>query len=196
MIHNGNPMPPTYRRKAKLDHGIAAESPENHLPKLTLKQQRFVKYILQGKTSKEAYRLAFNSNTKNESSVSAQASRLASDVKIASYLRYYQRIGLEEASITRENHLSELARLRELAVENQQVSAGVQAEHYRGRVAGLYNDKLSLTIGPSDEVLLGQLSKMLGESTVNLIEQALTPDDSDILALPSPLEKSIDNPET
>jgi hypothetical protein len=95
--------------------------------------------------------------------------------KIAQYIRVIQRAGFEQASISRESHLTELARMRELAIENQQISAGVQAEHYRGRVAGLYNDKLSLTVGPSDEALLAQLGQMLGEETKTLIEQALDP---------------------
>jgi hypothetical protein len=54
---------------------------------------------------------------------------------------------------TVEAHLT-LARARELALAHGQISAGVQAEHYRGKAAGLYEDRIRLESGPSDNVLL------------------------------------------
>jgi hypothetical protein len=181
---------PNYPRKAKNDAQFAPESLGNQLPRLTVKQARFVNAILAGKSNREAYRLAFNCNNMKQISIDANASKLLANTKIALCIRSIQRMGFEQASITRESHLTELARMRELAVENQQISAGVQAEHYRGRVAGLYNDKLSLTVGPSDEALLAQLANMLGESTTKLIEQALAPVGEDIDSPPVLLSKS------
>jgi hypothetical protein len=162
---------PNYPRKRDK---VEQNSPLD-LPRLTVKQTRFVQALLAGNTTREAYKLAFNCSKMKDTSISAAASELLGNHKIATYIRAIQRMGFEQASITRENHLAELARMREIAIENQQVSAGVQAEHYRGRVAGLYNDKLSLTVGPSDEALLAQLGQMLGEETKTLIEQALDP---------------------
>lgn len=57
---------------------------------------------------------------------------------------------MDAARITMEAHLSELARARELAYANGQISAAVQAEHYRGKAVGLYEEQLRLTSGPSD----------------------------------------------
>jgi hypothetical protein len=176
---------PNYPRRKAAKPDI---EPESQLPKLTLKQSRFVNALLSGKTMGQAYRDSHDCSKMQPNSIAVAASRLANSDKIALSLRLAQRSGMHEAVVTRDNHLSELARLRELAVDNQQVSAGVQAEHYRGRVAGLYNDKLSLTVGPSDEALLSQLAQLLGPDAVKLVEKALAPAEVDLLALPPPLE--------
>lgn len=52
-------------------------------------------------------------------------------------MRHYQRIGAEAAQVTMEAHLTEFVRARELAIPNGQIAAGVQAEHCRGKAAGL-----------------------------------------------------------
>jgi hypothetical protein len=192
-------MPPTYKRKAKdqeSERFSAVADPENNLPKLTLKQERFAKHVLNGKSAKEAYRLSFDCSNSSEITIGVNASKLIHSTKIALYIRSRQRIGLEVAAINQATHLAELGRLRELAVENQQISAGVQAEHYRGRVAGLYNDKLSLQVGPSDAMLLSQLATMLGPDLAQALGKQLgieedspfVPAEDELLSLPPPLE--------
>jgi hypothetical protein len=187
-------------RKAKQSQRLAAVAdPESGLPKLTAKQERFALELLSGKSAREAYRLAYDCSQCSEATVIAHAFKATRNAQIALFIRLHQRIGLENAAISRDSHLAELARLRELAVENQQVSAGVQAEHYRGRVAGLYNDKLTLAVGPSDDVILSQLAAILGHESAEAIGEALgvkrgstvileATGDSQTLALPSPLE--------
>jgi hypothetical protein len=64
-----------------------------------------------------------------------------------------------------ETHLAELARARELAIALGQMAAGVQAEHYRGKAAGLYEDRLRLMSGPSDQELLKAIEELLGKET-------------------------------
>ena len=93
--------------------------------------------------------------------------------QILRYIRLNQRLGLDSASITKDSHLTDLGRLRELAVENGQIAAGVQAEHYRGKVAGLYQDKIDLTVGMSDDVILLRIKDLLGEETAKAIGQGL-----------------------
>ncbi len=193
-----------YPRKRKLTPGnqrvAAVADPELGLPALTRKQEAFALAILEGKSPKDAYRQAYDCSRMQDNSISTIASKMARDYKIASYIRSVQRNGLQDVGISRESHLTELARLRELAVENTQISAGVQAEHYRGRVAGLYNDKLTLAIGPTDEALLSQLASLLGPELASAIGQELgtqepstvtleASPDGDKLALPPPLER-------
>jgi hypothetical protein len=72
-----------------------------------------------------------------------------------------------------ESHLAELARERELAIEHGQIAAGVQAEHHRGKAAGLYEDRLRLTCGPSDEELLKTIEELLGEELADTLGAAL-----------------------
>ena len=80
---------------------------------------------------------------------------------------------MDAAGITVEAHLAELARARELAIAHGQIAAGVQAEHYRGKAAGLYEDRLRLTSGPSDAELVKAIEDLFGEETAAAIGAAL-----------------------
>ena len=177
-----------YPRRKKNERIQAVADPESQLPKLTVKQESFVNHVLAGKTAREAYRLAYDCTDMSEESIATESYKLTRNSQIAQSIRIRQRIGLDESSISRENHLTELARLREIAVENQQVSAGVQAEHYRGRVAGLYNDKLQLQIGPTDEMLLSQIAALLGPETAKSLAQSMGYDDGETIEI----EASVD----
>lgn len=183
---------PNYPRKPKANQRLAAVSdPDSGIPKLTAKQESFAKGLLEGLSTREAYKRAYNCSNSSEATIIADSHKLAAKPQIALYIRTCQRIGLQHAGITRESHLAELARMRELAIENTQISAGVQAEHYRGRVAGLYNDKLNIAISPSDEALLSQLQALLGPEIAQAIGEQLEPKttpDAALLALPPPLD--------
>jgi hypothetical protein len=93
--------------------------------------------------------------------------------KISLWLRHFQRIGLEAGLVTFESHLSELARGRELAIAHGQLVASVQAEHYRGKAAGLYENQMRVTVEPSDEELLKEVERLLGKETAEAIGAAL-----------------------
>lgn len=169
-------MAPTYKRKIKPNQRLmAVDDLESGLPKLTCKQESFVRYLLDGKQPKEAYRLAYDCRRMKETSIAVGSCQLRAEPKIAQTIRYYQRIGLDSAKVSIENHLAELARGREIAYDLGQASAGIQAEHYRGRVSGLYNDKFSLTVGPSDDLLLAQIAGLLGDETAKALENQLNP---------------------
>src|SRR4029453_4546670 len=85
-----------------------------------------------------------------QNSIWVAASRLRSDTKVALWLRFYRDAALQEGALPFEGHLGELTRLREQALDAKQVAAAVQAEHYRGKAAGLYEDRLRLLSGPRD----------------------------------------------
>lgn len=53
------------------------------------------------------------------------------------------------------------------------MGAGVQAEHYRGKVAGLYEDRLKLQIGPTDEAIVAQIASLLGPDMARAIGEGL-----------------------
>ena len=72
-----------------------------------------------------------------------------------------------------ELHLAELARTRELAIAHGQIAAGVQAEHYRGKVTGLYENQMRLTVSPTDEELLSEIERLLGRETAETMGAAL-----------------------
>src|SRR5262245_12954039 len=111
------------------------------LPTLTPKQTAFVSALLEGKSASDAYREAYKCESMSKGAIAVEASRLRRSPKIALHLRHYQRIGLEAGLVTFVGHLSELARSRELAITHGQLAASVQAEHYRGKAAGLYENQ-------------------------------------------------------
>jgi phage terminase small subunit len=86
------------------------------LPTLTPKQTAFVSALLEGKTAADAYRSAYNCENMSPGAIAVEASRLRRCPKISLCLRHYQRIGFDQARITAENHLAELARAREEAI--------------------------------------------------------------------------------
>ena len=143
------------------------------MPLLTPKQAAFVEALLQGKTVSDAYRLAYDCSTMSKRTASAEASRLKAHPKISAYLRHAQRIGFERSVVTMEEHLAELVRAREEAIAHGQIGAGVQAEHYRGKAAGLYEEQLSLKSAMSDADLVKAVEQLFDKETTRTISAAL-----------------------
>jgi hypothetical protein len=149
------------------------DSPAEELPQLTPKQLAFVHALLEGKSASDAYRGAYNCKNMSNEAVWVEASRLRRNTKVALWLCHFQRMGLDTARITLEEHLAQLARARELALSQGQISAGVQAEHHRGKAAGLYENSLRFMDGPSDEELLKTIEGLLGGEIADTLGAAL-----------------------
>jgi hypothetical protein len=145
----------------------------DELPTLTHKQMAFVNALLQGATATDAYKGAYNCEKMNQEAVWVEASRLRRSPKISLWLRHFQRIGMDEARITLQEHLAELARARELALALGQAAAAVQAEHYRGKAVGLYEERIRLTSEPSDDDLIGRIKELFGKEMADEIANAL-----------------------
>ena len=172
-------MPPTYQRSRKQ----VIPDREAGLPQLTEKQELFVLGLLEGLNPPDAYRKAFGQGRRKDSSLKVAASQLKADPKIRQTILHYQRNAQDYSKVSLENHLAELARGRELAYEFKQASAGIQAEHYRGKVAGLYEDRLRLSVGPTDEALLSQIASLLGEDMAHAVGQSLGVIEGEVIEL-------------
>lgn len=172
-------MPPTYGRARK--QIVPDESAG--LPQLTEKQELFVMGLLEGLSPRDAYVKAYGKGRAKESTLKTQASKLKAIPEIRQTILYYQRNAQDYSKVSLENHLAELARGRELAYEFGQASAGIQAEHYRGKVAGLYQDNINLRVGPSDEALLSQIAALLGEDMAKAIGSGLGVIEGEAVAL-------------
>ncbi len=109
---------------------------------LTPKQEKFAQCVASGMTQADAYRESFNvrENTKNES-IQVNASKLMSDAKVAQRVQELRAPIIQKAQITLESHLEELATLRELAKDGNQLSAAISAEIARGKAAGVHIEK-------------------------------------------------------
>jgi hypothetical protein len=135
-------------RRKITDVDIEAEE----LPELTPQQQEFVRHILAGKTASDAYRLAYNTENMLTRTVWAEASRLRNDQKVSAWLAVARKAHLGTAVLTKDQHMQELERLREIALRSGNVGAAVQAEQIRGKVAGYHVDRVQDVTDKTDIV--------------------------------------------
>jgi phage terminase small subunit len=114
---------------------------------LTPKQEAFcVAYVKSGNAS-EAYREAGYAPGSSEKTVNEQASRLLRNGKVTARLSELRQDAAQATRVTLESHLSDLLWLREMAAKSGKYAAAVQAEMARGKVVGLYIERLALSGG-------------------------------------------------
>lgn len=111
------------------------------LPSLTDKQSKFVTAILAGKSGADAVRELTDTSTWLPESIWSEATKLRNNPSVRLWLRAARKSNMGAKTLTLDNHLRELERLKEIAVETGNVGAAVKAEESRGRAAGLYVEK-------------------------------------------------------
>lgn len=127
------------RRKIAAAPAIATAS---ELPDLTPRQQEFVRLLLAGRTGADAYRGSHDTSAMATNTIIAEASRLRTNPNISAWLSAGRQAHLGTAVLTRDAHLAELERLKELALEAGNHGAAMQAEMYRGKVAGHHIERI------------------------------------------------------
>ena len=69
--------------------------------------------------------------------------------------------------VTYDNHITELAKIRDIALQNGQVAAAVSAEKQRGMAAGLYISRSEILVGRIDQMskdeVLREIAKLQEE---------------------------------
>jgi hypothetical protein len=125
------------RRKITEGEGVAAD-----LPELTPQQEKFIKGLLEGKRTTDAYRAAYDCSNMSPNSTWREASLLSRHPKVSQWLAAAREACLGAANVTFEGHLQQLERLREIALKSGNVGAAVQAEQLRGKVAGHHVDQV------------------------------------------------------
>lgn len=109
---------------------------------LTSKQEKFcITYVTEGGSLSDAYRAAYNCEKMKPESVNRKAAELMANGKISARISELRAEARHNAVVTVEEHLRELARLRDLAVETRQYGAAIKVETARGKVSGLYVDR-------------------------------------------------------
>jgi len=116
------------------------------LPDLTDQQMRFVEGILAGKRASDAYRSAYDCSHSLPGTIWARASELRNNSKVAEWIAAARKAGLGAATVTLSDHVTELERLKEIALETGNVGAAVQAEQLRGKAMGHYTDRLDVKV--------------------------------------------------
>ncbi len=112
------------------------------MAKLTAKQENFCAEFVQCGNAAEAYRRAYSAGKMKPETVWSNASRLLDNSKVRARVQELQDAAAQKAQVTLEGHLKKLAELRDLAIEDGQLSAAITAEISRGKAAGLYTDKV------------------------------------------------------
>lgn len=112
------------------------------LPELTAQQMKFVEGVLAGKTASDAYRAAYDTSSMAARTVWAEASRLHCHPDVSAWLSAARQAGLGSAKVTLENHLAQLERIREIALEKGNIGAAVAAEQSRGKATGHYVEQV------------------------------------------------------
>lgn len=120
------------------------------LPDLTAQQQEFVRLLLAGKSASDAYRGAYDCTNAQPNTIWSNASKLRADAKVEQWLLAGRTAHLGTAVLTKEMHLQELERLRELAMKAGNYGAAVAAEQTRGKVAGHHIERIQEV--PADPV--------------------------------------------
>jgi phage terminase small subunit len=112
------------------------------LPELTPQQQEFVRLRLAGKTASDAYRAAFTTENMLPRTIWAEASRLSAHPSVTAWLAAGRQACLGTGVLTRDAHMAELERIREIALNTGNIGAAVAAEQTRGKVAGHHIDRI------------------------------------------------------
>lgn len=115
--------------------------------KWTSKREKFCRLIaLHGYNASEAYKRAYDVRPETKpSSIHVAACVLRKKAEITARIEELQASlysdDLVEGKLTLEQHLANLKRLQDLAVESGQIAPAITAENYRGKASGLYIEK-------------------------------------------------------
>jgi len=114
--------------------------------KLTAKREKFCQGIVSGMSQSDAYRDAYSTKNTSTKTIWENASRLADNSKVKARIAELRQPVAEKAQITLESHLDDLMKLRNLAVQEKQVSAAISAEIARGKASGVHVEKSQIDL--------------------------------------------------
>ena len=133
--------------------------------RLTEMQQRFAELVVFGGpdgpvTQTEAAKLAGYSEKRCRVEGSELLNPKLSPL-VVQYVAKLKEERMKKYEVNYENHITELARIKEAALKKKSFSAAVNAETNRGKAAGLYIERKIIKTGKLEEMSLEQLeSKM------------------------------------
>ena len=160
------------RRKKTEPIGASIDDIETEgLPDITAQQMAFVRYVLEGKSNSDAYRAAYNAANMADNTLWANASRLRSSTKVAAWIASARKTAGQRNQVTLEEHIAELNRLKELALESGNIGAAVQAENFKGKATGLYIERTQDLTPKASEADL--IKAILGEGASAIVAQNL-----------------------
>jgi len=135
--------------------------------RLTEMQKRFAEYLVfggpEGPVNKsEAAKLAGY----NEKRARIEGSELTNPKLSPLVVKYLDELKIEKMlkyGVTYESHITELARIKELALKKNSFSAAVNAETNRGKAGGLYIDRKIIKHGKLEDMTEEQLEMKMAQ---------------------------------
>ena len=152
----------------------AAKVNVEHLEDLSEKDFQFVLGILQGKTCIQAYQDSRPHLTSKKTTQYGNAWKLHHKPHIQAWLSAAKQARAGSAILTRENHLLELERLRELSIDAGDMKSAVKSEEVRGYVAGLRVERVDINVN-NPAAILAEINQMNPEVAGMLAKQYAIP---------------------
>ena len=132
------------------------------LPKrLTEMQQRFAEFLVfggpEGPMTQTEAALAAGYSPKRARQEGSELCNPRLSPLVVKYIGELKEERIRKHEVTYENHIAELARLREAALKKGSFSSAVNAEANRGKAAGLYIDRKIIKTGKLEDMSEQQL---------------------------------------
>jgi len=133
--------------------------------RLTEMQQRFAEFLVfggpEGPMTQTEAAVAAGYSPKRARQEGSELCNPKLSPLVAKYLGQLREERIRKHEVTYENHIAELARLREAALKKGSFSSAVNAEANRGKAAGLYIDRKIIKTGKLEDMSEQELeSKM------------------------------------
>ena len=167
-------------RDRKVTHHVKPEAPpQTRLTRLetglTEKQEAFCRNFVFGfMTQTEA---AEKAGYQDAAVVASRFMNGRDNPKIVERIRELEKDLAKQHEVTYESHITQLARIRDLAIEQKALGPAVAAEKQRGMAAGLYITRSEILVGKIDQMsreeVLEELRKLQEEYPA--LKQAMLP---------------------
>jgi hypothetical protein len=109
---------------------------------VTAQEEIFCQNIVRGNNQTEAYRAAYDTRNMKPATVHRNAKALMDKDKMATRIAELRAPVIKKVQITLEEHINRLGELSSRAAAKDQYSAAINGEMLRGKVSGLYVDKV------------------------------------------------------
>jgi phage terminase small subunit len=163
--------------------------------RLTEMQQRFAEFLVfggpEGPMTQTEAAVAAGYSPKRARQEGSELCNPKLSPLVVKYIGQLREERIRKHEVTYENHIAELARLREAALKKGSFSSAVNAEANRGKAAGLYIDRKIIKTGKledmSEQELEAKMKQILDDYS-QIIDVTPTSESS----LPKPEESSSD----
>jgi phage terminase small subunit len=110
--------------------------------KLTSKQENFCLAFIELGNASDAYRAAYEAEKMKDETIWRSAHDVLKNPKVSARIDELRAPVAERVRITLESHLDEMQRLKDLALQKDNINAALTAEMGRAKAAGLYVTKV------------------------------------------------------